>query len=151
MKWSPSKLPLTSSLSIIVDLFPSACAMTKDKRKNVHLDLKFKKVNHKLKLLNHIKGKDCALLPYLSEESLHTIGEFLYNVIQQRIPLSKNEARKVQKILLKNKPFFSKLVDQKTKNPFNYLKRNIQNEQIGGGIVSVLSLLAPLVSSLFTR
>ena len=117
----------------------------------MHLDLKFKKVNHKLKLLNHIKGKDCALLPYLSEESLHTIGEFLYNVIQQRIPLSKNEARKVQKILLKNKPFFSKLVDQKTKNPFNYLKRNIQNEQIGGGIVSVLSLLAPLVSSLFTR
>ena len=83
----------------------------------MHLDLKFKKVNHKLKLLNHIKGKDCALLPYLSDESLHTIGEFLYNVIQQRIPLSKNEARKVQKILLKNKPFFSKLVDQKTKNP----------------------------------
>ena len=54
-------------------------------------------MNNKLKVLKHIKGKDCSLLPLLNDDSLHAIGEFLYNVIRQRLPLSENQTKKTKK------------------------------------------------------
>ena len=37
----------------------------------------------KLKVLSHITKHNCALLPYLNDESLHSLGELLFNVITQ--------------------------------------------------------------------
>ena len=108
-------------------------------------------MKNKFQVLKHIKKNNCSLLPYLSEESLHVIGEFLYNIIRQRIPLNHNDAKRTKRVLLKNKAFYSKLVSSKTKNPLSHLKKNISNQQIGGGIVSILSFLAPLVTSLLSR
>ena len=112
---------------------------------------KLKKMQTKLQVLKHINKRNCALLPYLNDEALHTLGEFLYNVISQRIPLNKKDSRKTKKILVKNKEFYTKLMSSRTSNPFNHLKKNISNNQIGNGIISILSFLAPLVTSLLTR
>ena len=112
---------------------------------------KLKSMQNKLQVLKHIRKNNCSLLPYLSDDSLHAIGEFLYNIIRQRIPLNNKDAKKTKGILLKNKAFYSKLASSQTKNPLSYLKRNISNQQIGGGIVSILSFLAPLVTSLLAR
>ena len=112
---------------------------------------KLKKMQNRLQVLKHINKRNCALLPYLNDESLHTLGEFLYNIISQRIPLNNKESIKTKRILLKNRDFYTKLMSSKTKNPFTLLKKNISNNQIGGGIISILSFLAPLVTSLLTR
>jgi hypothetical protein len=44
-----------------------------DKRKQQH-------TKEKMMVLHHISKRNCALLPYLSDESLHTLGEFIFNV-----------------------------------------------------------------------
>ena len=108
-------------------------------------------MQNKFQVLKHIRKKNCSLLPFLSDESLHAIGEFLYNIIHQRFPLNNKDVKRTKGILLKNKAFYTKFASSQTKNPLSYLKKNISNEQIGGGIVSILSLLAPLVTSLLAR
>ena len=72
---------------------------------------KIMNLKSKLIILKHISKRNCALLPYLDDESLHTLGEFIFNVITQRVRLDKKQIKKVKKILDKDLPitiFFTK-------------------------------------------
>ena len=113
---------------------------------------RIKSVTSKLHLLKHISKRNCALLPYLDDESLHTLGEFIYNIIHQRIDLAPQQEIKVKNILEKDKTFYRKLIDEKTKNPLGYFRKSLKfHPQIGNGIVSLIAALAPLVASLFIK
>jgi hypothetical protein len=113
---------------------------------------KIKSLISKLHVLKHISKRNCALLPYLDDESLHTLGEFIYNIIHQRIDLAPQQEIKVKNILEKDKTFYRKLIDEKTKNPLGYFRKSLKfHPQIGNGIVSLIAALAPLVASLFIK
>ena len=113
---------------------------------------KIKSLISKLHVLKHISKRNCALLPYLDDESLHTLGEFIYNIIHQRIDLAPQQEIKVKNILEKYKTFYRKLIDEKTKNPLGYFRKSLKfHPQIGNGIVSLIAALAPLVASLFIK
>ena len=71
---------------------------------------KIMNLKSKLIILKHISKRNCALLPYLDDESLHTLGEFIFNVITQRVRLDKKQIKKVKKILDKDKQFYKKLI-----------------------------------------
>ena len=89
-------------------------------RRKIKIDVDNKKLlkyKSKLSLLQHISKKNCALLPYLNDESLHTLGEFIFNVILQRIKLTPKQVTKVKKILKKDKEFYVKLISDKNKKP----------------------------------
>ena len=92
------------------------------------------------------------MLPYLSDESLHTLGEFIFNVILQRVKLTPKQSKNVKNILKKDKQFYVKLISEKNKKPITYLRQRLANEpQVGNGIVSLIGTLAPLIASLFLR
>ena len=111
-----------------------------------------KSVTSKLHILKHISKRNCALLPYLDDESLHTLGEFIYNIIHQRVKLGPQQENKVKNILKKDKTFYRKLIDKKTKNPLGYFRKSLKfYPQIGSGIVSLITALAPLIASLFIK
>ena len=113
---------------------------------------KLKKYQPKLNILKHISKKNCPLLPFLSDESLHTIGEFVFNVVTKRIKLKDHEHKKVKKILNKNKDFYVRLISKNTKNPITYFKSSLKSDpQVGNGIVSLIASLAPLIGSLLLR
>ena len=113
---------------------------------------KIKSVISKLHVLKHISKRNCALLPYLDDESLHTLGEFIYNIIHQRVKLGPQQENKVKQILKKDKTFYRKLIDKKTKNPLGYFRKSLKfYPQIGSGIVSLITALAPLIASLFIK
>ena len=113
---------------------------------------KIKSVISKLHVLKHISKRNCALLPYLDDESLHTLGEFIYNIIHQRVKLGPQQENKVKQILNKDKTFYRKLIDKKTKNPLGYFRKSLKfYPQIGNGIVSLITALAPLIASLFIK
>ena len=113
---------------------------------------RIKSVTSKLHLLKHISKKNCALLPYLDDESLHTLGEFIYNIIHQRVKLDSPQEKKVKSILQKNKAFYRKLIDKKTKDPLGYFRKSLKfDPQIGNGIVSLIAALAPLIASLIFK
>ena len=113
---------------------------------------KIKSVISKLHVLKHISKRNCALLPYLDDESLHTLGEFIYNIIHQRVKLGPQQENKVKQILKKDKTFYRKLIDKKTKNPLGYFRKSLKfYPQIGNGIVSLITALAPLIASLFIK
>ena len=106
----------------------------------------------KLHLLRHISKRNCALLPYLDDESLHTLGEFIYNIIHQKVKLDAPQEKKVKAILKKDKDFYKKLIDQKTKDPLGYFRKSLKfDPQVGNGIVSLIAALAPLISSLILK
>ena len=106
----------------------------------------------KLKILTHISKHNCALLPYLNDESLHVLGEFLFNIITQSLKLNSKQLSKVKQILNKDKSFYLKLIDAKTKYPTQLLrKKMISNPQIGKGIVSLIATLAPIIATLLSR
>ena len=106
----------------------------------------------KLHILKHISKRNCALLPYLDDESLHTLGEFIYNIIHQRVKLDSPQEKKVKSILQKNKAFYRKLIDKKTKDPLGYFRKSLKfDPQIGNGIVSLIAALAPLIASLIFK
>ena len=95
-------------------------------RRKIKIDVDNKKLlkyKSKLSLLQHISKKNCALLPYLNDESLHTLGEFIFNVILQRIKLTPKQVTKVKKILKKDKEFYVKLISDKNKKPIAYLRQ----------------------------
>ena len=111
-----------------------------------------KSVTSKLHILKHISKRNCALLPYLDDESLHTLGEFIYNIIHQRVKLDSPQENKVKSILQKNKAFYRKLIDKKTKDPLGYFRKSLKfDPQIGNGIVSLIAALAPLIASLIFK
>ena len=111
-----------------------------------------KSVTSKLHILKHISKRNCALLPYLDDESLHTLGEFIYNIIHQRVKLDSPQEKKVKSILQKNKAFYRKLIDKKTKDPLGYFRKSLKfDAQIGNGIVSLIAALAPLIASLIFK
>ena len=111
-----------------------------------------KSVTSKLHLLKHISKRNCALLPYLDDGSLHTLGEFIYNIIHKRVKLDPQQEKKVKNILKKDPAFYKKLIDKKTKDPLGYFRKKLRSyPQIGNGIVSLISALAPLVASLFLK
>ena len=113
---------------------------------------KIKNIKSKLIILKHISRRNCALLPYLDDESLHTLGEFIFNVITQRVKLDKKQIKKVKKILDKDKHFYKKLIDVDTDDPLGYFKQTLKlDPQVGQGIVSLIAALAPLISSLILR
>ena len=120
-------------------------------------DLKIKnkklfKVKPKLEILRHISKRNCALLPYLNDESLHTLGEFIFNVIQQKVRLDEKQLRRVKAILKKDKGFYKKLVHVDTSNPLGYFRKTLKTKpQVGEGVVSLIATLAPLIASLFLR
>ena len=119
------------------------------------LSIKKKKVMNiksKLIVLKHISRRNCALLPYLDDESLHILGEFIFNVITQRVKLDNKQIKKVKKILDKDKHFYKKLIDVDTDDPLGYFKQTLKlDPQVGQGIVSLIAALAPLISSLILR
>ena len=111
-----------------------------------------KKIESKLVILRHISKKNCSLLPFLDSESLHALGEFLFNVITQRVKLNPQQQKRVKKILNRNKEFYIKLMSKQTKNPVTYFKSSLKsNPQVGQGIVSLIATLAPFISSLLFR
>ena len=113
---------------------------------------KIMNIKSKLILLKHISRKNCALLPYLDDESLHTLGEFIFNVITQRVKLDNKQIKKVKKILDKDKHFYKKLIDVDTDDPLGYFKQTLKlDPQVGQGIVSLIAALTPLISSLILR
>ena len=113
---------------------------------------RIKSMTSKLHLLKHISKRNCALLPYLDDESLHTLGEFIYNIIHQRVKLDSPQEKKVKSILQKNKAFYRKLIDKKTKDPLGYFRKSLKfDPQIGNGIVSLIAALAPLIASLIFK
>ena len=113
---------------------------------------KIMNIKSKLIVLKHISRKNCALLPYLDDESLHTLGEFIYNVITQRVKLDNKQIKKVKKILEKDKYFYKKLIDVDTDDPLGYFKQTLKvDPHVGQGIVSLIAALAPLISSLILR
>ena len=113
---------------------------------------KIMNIKSKLIVLRHISRRNCALLPYLDDESLHTLGEFIFNVITQRVKLDNKQIKKVKKILDKDKHFYKKLIDVDTDDPLGYFKQTLKlDPQIGQGIVSLIAALAPLISSLILR
>ena len=120
-----------------------------------HLSLQHKKIaslKSKLSLLKHISKKNCALLQYLDDESLHTLGEFIYNIIHQKVKLDALQEKKVKAILKKDKDFYKKLIDQNTKDPLAYFRKSLKfDPQVGNGIVSLIAALAPLISSLILK
>ena len=106
----------------------------------------------KLHLLRHISKRNCALLPYLDDESLHILGEFIFNIIHRRVKLDHQKEKKVKAILKKDTDFYKKLIDKNTKNPLGYFRKSLKfNPQVGNGIVSLIAALAPLISSLIFR
>ena len=122
------------------------------KEKNIIDQPKLNKFKSKLKVLQHISKRNCALLPYLDDHSLHTLGEFIYNVITQRLKLDSKQLKQVKRVLKKGKKFFSLLVSKKTKNPTSYLRKSLVGDpQVGKGVVSLIGALAPLISSLIFR
>ena len=113
---------------------------------------KIRNIKSKLILLKHISRRNCALLPYLDDESLHILGEFIFNVITQRVKLDNKQIKKVKKILKKDKHFYEKLIDVDTDDPLGYFKQTLKlDPQVGQGIVSLIAALAPLISSLILR
>ena len=113
---------------------------------------KIMNIKTKLIVLKHISRRNCALLPYLDDESLHTLGEFIFNVITQRVRLDNKQIKKVKKILDKDKHFYKKLIDVDTDDPLGYFKQTLKlDPQVGQGIVSLIAALAPLISSLILR
>ena len=120
-----------------------------------HLRLQRQKINlfkSKLSLLKHISKKNCALLQYLDDESLHTLGEFIYNIIHQKVKLDPQQEKRVKVILKKDRDFYTKLIDKKTKNPLGYFRKSLKfDPQVGTGIVSLIAALAPLISSLILK
>ena len=113
---------------------------------------KIQKRQSKLKILMHITKHNCSLLPYLNDESLHILGEFLFNVITKTLKLNSNQLLKVRKILDKDKSFYMKLIDVETANPIKLLRTKLIKEpQIGTGIVSIIATLAPLIATLLSR
>ena len=110
------------------------------------------KQQSKLKILTHISKHNCALLPYLNDESLHVLGELLFNIITQSLKLNSKQLSKVKQILNKDKSFYLKLIDAKTKYPTQLLRKKlISNPQIGKGIVSLIATLAPIIATLLSR
>ena len=113
---------------------------------------KLSKYKSKLILLQHLNKRSCALLPFLSDESLHTLGEFVFNIILQRVDLNTKQEKKIIKILNKDKDFYVKLISSKNKKPITYFRQRLKSEpQIGNGILSLVGTLAPLIASLFSR
>ena len=113
---------------------------------------KMEKVRAKLHLLKHISKRNCALLPYLDDESLHTLGEFIYNIIHQKVKLDALQEKKVKAILKKDKDYYRKLINRNTNDPLGYFRKSLKfDPQVGNGIVSLIAALAPLISSLILR
>ena len=113
---------------------------------------KLSKYKSKLILLQHLNKRSCALLPFLSDESLYTLGEFVFNIILQRVDLNTKQEKKIKKILNKDKDFYVKLISSKNKKPITYFRQRLKSEpQIGNGILSLVGTLAPLIASLFSR
>lgn len=113
---------------------------------------KLSKYKSKLILLQHLNKRSCALLPFLSDESLHTLGEFVFNIILQRVDLNTKQEKKIKQILNKDKDFYVKLISSKNKKPITYFRQRLKSEpQIGNGILSLVGTLAPLIASLFSR
>ena len=113
---------------------------------------KILKLKSKLHLLKHISKRNCALLPYLDDESLHTLGEFIYNIIHQKVKLDPQQENKVKTILKKDIDFYRKLVDENTKDPLGYFRKSLKfDPQVGNGVVSLIAALAPLISALILR
>ena len=122
-------------------------------KKKVRVDKKrLQKKQSKLKLLTHISKHNCALLPYLNDESLHILGELLFNVITQTLRLNSKQLSKVKQILNKDKSFYLKLIDVKTKDKPQFLRKKLISEpQIGTGIISLIATLAPVIATLLSR
>ena len=103
---------------------------------------KIKSMIQRLHVLRHISKRNCALLPHLDDESLHALGEFIYNIIHQRVKLAPKHENKVKNILKKDKTFYRKLIDKKTKDPLGYFRKKLRSyPQIGNGIVSLMEVL----------
>ena len=132
---------------------PLYTAVQEEMADKLKIDVKrFQNRQSKLKILTHITKHNCSLLPYLNDESLHILGEFLFNVITKTLKLNSNQLLKVRKILNKDKSFYMKLIDVKTANPIKLLRTKlIKDPQIGTGIVSIIATLAPLIATLLSR
>ena len=82
-------------------------------------------------------------MQYLDDESLHTLGEFIYNIIHKRVKLNPKQEKRVKVILKKDRDFYTKLIDKRTKELMGYFRKNLKfYPQVGNG-----KLLLPLLHS----
>ena len=85
-------------------------AKKKNDQHYIHIEKKrLSRLKNKLKILRHVSKKNCALLPFLNDESLHTLGEFIFNVINQKISLDEKQIKKVRAVLKKDRNFYKKI------------------------------------------
>jgi len=107
--------------------------------------MKRKKSNilaRKNNILKIIKPHNASLLPFLNFEALHTIGEFLYNVINENIKLKKNTRENARCIVHKHRPFMKLLTT--TEAPVLLMKNKLfDHPQIGHGIADLIAAVTP--------
>ena len=93
-------------------------------------------------ILKLIKPYNASILPFLNFEALHTIGEFLYNVIHENVKLPNKIRENAKCIVHKHRPFMKLLTTNKT--PVLMMKKKLYNHpQIGKGIADLITAVAP--------
>ena len=99
-------------------------------------------LKRKNNILKIIKPHNASLLPFLNFEALHTIGEFLYNVINENIKLNKNIRENARCIVHKHRPFMKLLTT--TEAPVLLMKNKLfDHPQIGNGIADLIAAVTP--------
>ena len=93
-------------------------------------------------ILKIIKPDNASLLPFLNFEALHTIGEFIYNVINENIKLQKDIRENARCIVHKHRPFMKLLTT--TEAPVLLMKNKLfDHPQIGKGIADLIAAVTP--------
>ena len=93
-------------------------------------------------ILKLIKPYNASILPFLNFEALHTIGEFLYNIIHENVKLPNKIRENAKCIVHKHRPFMKLLTTNKT--PVLMMKKKLNTHpQIGKGIADLITAVAP--------
>ena len=87
-----------------------------------------------------------ALVPYLSDESCECLSSVIFNALSNNA-LDKKDRRKLKGALTSQKGKLRYIANHS--KPLKTRRRKIA--QLGGGLGVILSILAPLISSLFNN
>ena len=103
---------------------------------------KFKRNSKKDKILKILKPKNASILPFLNFKALHTVGEFLYNVINENIKLNNKLRKNARCIVHKHRPFMKLLMT--TEVPVLMMKNKLyEHPKIGKGIADLIATVTP--------
>ena len=93
-------------------------------------------------ILKILKPKNASILPFLNFKALHTVGEFLYNVINENIKLNNKLRTNAKCIVHKHRPFMKLLMT--TEVPVLMMKNKLyEHPQIGKGIADLIATVTP--------